>query len=396
MGRQRRRHGGGEIAAGRQQNRHFGVRSVWSQRRRVVLLRGAIGTLSAGVHTYVIHATDGQGNATSYSGQFVVMPSTTTITSVTIAENNGPLNNGILESTDPLVITWAVTGADKVAGKSLSVDGKAVSVIYGPYGPHADGSYYFAGAFGPVAAGTHTYSITSTDGKGVVGSYSGTFNVLPVAGNVMIASVVVAEAGPQKNGVLETSDPLVITWAVKGADTVGSRSLLIDGKAASAIYGPYGPQADGSYYFAGTFGPLTAGTHTYTIQSADSKGNSASATGGFSVTAVGITTSNVVVAEAGTPTNGVIFTGESIVITWALTGPTAATTDPSKTVLTVDGKTISTKYGPYGPVNGGTYQWATAFGPVMPARTPTRSTRTPARASRACTRVLSRCRPWHI
>ena len=47
-----------------------------------------------------------------------------------------------------------------------------------------------------------------------------------------------AEATP-KNGILESNDQLVITWAVNGADSVGSKSLSVDGKAVSTIYGPY-------------------------------------------------------------------------------------------------------------------------------------------------------------
>ena len=329
---------------------------------------GVFGPVGAGPHQFAIHSAeniyyttwDQRITSADYSGQFDVAAPKISIAQVVVAEATP--KNGILESNEQLVITWAVNGADTVASKSLLVDGKAVTLLYGPYGPNGDGSYYIAGVFGPVGVGTHQFTIHSADSKGNAADYSGQFDV--AAPKVSIAQVMVAEATAPKNGILESTDQLLITWAVKGADKVGSRSLSVDGKAVSLIYGPYGPQADGSYYFGGQFGPVGAGTHTYVIQSTDSKGNAASSSGTFNVLPADVKISDVVVAEAQAPTNGVIGTSEPIVISWAITGPASATTVAAHTGLTVDGKSISTKYGPYGPVNTYTYDWSSVFGPL--------------------------------
>ena len=87
--------------------------------------------------------------------------------------------------------------------------------------------------------------------------------------------------------MLESNEQLVLSWAVNGADSVGSRSLTIDGTAVSTLYGPYSASG-GAYYLSGVFGPLAAGSHTYSIQSADSKGNVGTASGTFSVVAADV------------------------------------------------------------------------------------------------------------
>ena len=59
-----------------------------------------------------------------------------------------------------------------------------------------------------------------------------------------IASVVVAEAGSTKNGVLESNEALKITWAASSPNGIASQTMTVDGQAIAPINGPYG----GLYY----------------------------------------------------------------------------------------------------------------------------------------------------
>lgn len=200
-----------------------------------------------------------------------------TISSVVVAE--ATRQDGILESNEEGVITWAVTDGDPIRLKSVMVDGTDATAIYGPYGPYS-GSYYYAGVFGPLAAGTHSYTIQVTDNAGLTTSVSGTF-VVAAAPAPLISSVVVAEATYQ-DGILDSTETGVVTWAVTDSSTITTKSLMVDGAAANAVYGPYGPYGD-SYYYAGVFGPLTPGTHNYLIQVTNSAGVSATYSGTFTV-----------------------------------------------------------------------------------------------------------------
>ena len=187
--------------------------------------------------------------------------------------------------------------------------------------------------------------------RDLVGRSSG-----PVGPAPTISSIVVAEA-TLRDGVLSPNESGVVTWAETSSSAVTSATLLIDGNAVSAVYGPYGPYS-GSYYYAGVFSPLTAGTHNYTIQVTDSDFQTTTATGSFVVATVGPAISLVVVAEA-TYQNGVLNAGEQGVITWAATS--------SNTIinrsLTVDNKPATANYGPYGPYSG-SYYFAGVFGSV--------------------------------
>ena len=272
-----------------------------------------------------------------------------TISSVVVAEATP--TNGTLDSTDQLVITWAVNGAASIGSKLLSVDGNAIGTVYGPYAG-GTGTWYFAGLFGPLGGGSHSYTIQSADSTGNAASpCTGSFTV--VGPSVTISGVVVAEATP-KNGTLDSTDQLVITWAVNGANTMGTKSLTVDGNPATAIYGPYG-SAGGPYYFAGVFGPLGGGSHIYTINSSDANNNTATPYSGiFTVVGLPVAVSSVVVAEA-TPQNGKLESNEKLVATWGATSTNGTITSQT---LTVDGITKTPIYGPYG-----TY-YADVFGPL--------------------------------
>ena len=137
--------------------------------------------------------------------------------------------------------------------------------------------------FGPLAAGAHNYAIQVTDNANVTTSAAGSF-VVTAFSTPVISLVTVAEATPQ-NGILESNEVGVITWAVTDPNTITSRTLTVDGVAATAVYGPYGPFS-GALYYAGTFGPLAAGSHSFVIKVTDSKGFSSTYNGAFPVTAV--------------------------------------------------------------------------------------------------------------
>ncbi len=181
---------------------------------------------------------------------------------------------------DQTEITWAVGGAASVSTESLSVNGKAVTPIYGPYAAGAN-TWYFAGVFGPLSA-RHNYSIQSVDGNGKAATpYAGSFTVLGPTGPT-ISSVMVVDA-KTNSPILDLGDQTEITWAVGGATSVGNESLSVNGKAVTAMYGPYAAGAN-TWYLGGLFGPLAAGTHSFTIQSADGSGNAATPyTGSFNI-----------------------------------------------------------------------------------------------------------------
>ena len=190
---------------------------------------------------------------------------------------------GILESNEQLIVTWAVTDANPLTSESLTVDGNAVGAAY--YGPFATSQInvnYWGRMFGPLGAGTHNYTIQVTDSAGKSTSYSSSFTVQLAA--ISLSGVVVAEATPQ-NGILESNEQLVITWAVTDVNPLTSESLTVHSTAVPNLFGPVATSDSSVNYWAGVFGPLSAGTHNYTIQVSDGVGNTTSYTSSFDVVA---------------------------------------------------------------------------------------------------------------
>ena len=109
---------------------------------------------------------------------------------------------------------------------------------------------------------------------------SGTFNV---ENGPVISLVVVTEANPQ-NGILESNEQGVITWAVTDTNPITSRSLTIDSVPASALGGPFGPYS-GANYFYGLCNPVSVGVHSYTITVTDSLAHTTTYTNTFQVAA---------------------------------------------------------------------------------------------------------------
>ena len=219
----------------------------------------------------------------------------------------------------------------------MTVDGKAIAPINGPYG-----GLYYSCAIGIWSAGTHTYVITATDTKGGTFSSTGTFTVVVSSVPVpAISSVAVAEAATPRNGILESSDQLKITWAASQGP-IASQSVAIDGRRITTIGGPYG-----HLYYSCSVGAWSAGTHSYSITATNASGFSSTSSGTFNVTASAITPitiGSVVVAEAAAPWDGTLASTEALVITWAA----SSSNKIASQAVTIDSRTVSTIYGPYG------------------------------------------------
>jgi hypothetical protein len=87
----------------------------------------------------------------------------------------GPIISGVVAVPEQKIMTWNARDCDGVASASLTIDGMAVSKVYGPYA--AASGVNFAGIFGRLSAGTHKYAITATDKLGNSSHYTGSFIV---------------------------------------------------------------------------------------------------------------------------------------------------------------------------------------------------------------------------
>ena len=118
---------------------------------------GVYGTLSAGSHSYLITASDGDGNTTQYSGTFVVGPVISQV-AVSAAQDN---------------ITWNVAAALGVVSSNITIDGTVMTDVDGPY--TAPPGVNYSAVYGTLSAGSHSYLITATDGAGNAAQLAGTF-----------------------------------------------------------------------------------------------------------------------------------------------------------------------------------------------------------------------------
>ncbi len=201
------------------------------------------------------------------------------INSVVVAEANPP-KNGVFESNESLVITWAISSAYSLASQTMTVDGKTIVPINGPYS-----GIYYSCPIGAWVVGNHTYAIQATDSKGTTSTSTGTFSVVaPPSSDPVIGQVAVSQAKGR------------ISWNVLDPDGVASTTLAIDGKSLSGISGPYAA-ASGVNYSA-PLGALAGGNHSYTITATDKLGNQSSVTDSFSITSQGPTIGQVVVSES--------------------------------------------------------------------------------------------------
>jgi cyclophilin family peptidyl-prolyl cis-trans isomerase len=240
-----------------------------------------IGTWSAGSHTYTIRSVDLRGVSSTRSGTFdVAAGAGPYVYSVVPAE--AVRSNGILESGEPLKITWGASCPTGIASQTMTLDGGAVAQINGPYG-----GLYYSCPIGTLSAGVHNYTIRTTDASGVVSTNASSFTVSSPAPPT-ISLVVVAEAGAPKNSILESNEKLKITWAASAAGGIASQRMTIDGKQIAPVLGKNITPITGPYsglYYSCPIGTWSAGPHSYTIRSTDSRGVSSSSTGTFTVAA---------------------------------------------------------------------------------------------------------------
>lgn len=303
-----------------------------------------IGPLAAGFHTYDVHLTDAAGNTQDATGTFYVALGSPVISQVVVAEATP--KNGRLDANDPIVITWALTDAQPGGPRpiGITIDGLSAGMIYGPYATSTINTTYWAGVCKQISAGTHNYTITVANANGGPVTYSGTFDVAPLA--TTISSVVMAEAKRQDD-VIGQNDQVVISWAITTDRNVVS-VLTVDGQEVHTQFGPYAaPDAD-THYFSSLFGPLGVGTHTFAITTsilppaAPPGGvvpciivSGPTYTGTFEVMApVTLEISRATVDTA----------SEIPVITWHVAAPAGI----ASTAIVLDGKAVSTVYGPYG------------------------------------------------
>ena len=202
-----------------------------------------IGTLAAGSHTYIIQATDSKGLSSTSSGSFTVAaPVPPTIASVVVAEV-GATKSGMFVPDKALKVTWAASSPNgAIATQTMTIDGRVIAPINGPYG-----GLYYSCPIGKWLAGTHSYTITATDVKGVSATSSGTFLVaassnsssgdetgtVNVGGTMSIAriatGVLSGSMGTMTGGLTVNSGVLSLNGMTpvvgSGTLTLGSRTL---------------------------------------------------------------------------------------------------------------------------------------------------------------------------
>ncbi len=268
------------------------------------------GSLPDGQHNYVITATDKLGNPlTPANGTFQVIRSGPAISQIVVVTANG-------------LMTWNVNDPDGIASTSLKVDGAPALRLYGPY--EAASGQNYAGTFGTLAPGDHSYVITATDRLGNSSQYNGTVKV--DSSRPVISSVVVV---PGKK---------LMTWNLQAQNGIAYTSVMVDGISATRIYGPYAAASGVNY--AGTFStPWTDGNHNYTVTGADKLGKVSQYSGTFTVASAGPAVSHVVVVP-----------GQKL-ITWNVQDPNGIRT----TGVSIDGVIASRIYGPYSAASGWNY-----------------------------------------
>jgi hypothetical protein len=211
---------------------------------------GSIGTVSAGIHTYVITATDGAGHSSQYTAWFVAGTTTPTTNNVVLAANQG-------------VITWNAAAVTGIETSTFTIDGAAMKDVSGPY--DAASGVNYRGAFGALSSGNHTYAITVTSGAGQTTKSVGVFAV----------------SGPAISKVAVSTAAGIITWNAASSNGVASTTLTIDGAGAS-VSNPYSALSGVNYSAA--LGSLATGSHTYVITATDNSGRYAQFSGVFQVT----------------------------------------------------------------------------------------------------------------
>jgi hypothetical protein len=287
-------------------------------------------------------ASAGYADVASASSGNTVSSNTTDSVSPTVTINYtgdqtkpttaSPINFSVVFSEPVIDFTAdAVTLGGTAAGTLVAaVTGSGTTYNVAISGMTGDGTVIASIAAGVAHDSAGNANLASTSQYNIA-----TYWVPPV-----ISNVVVAEVGSSNNNALDNTDTLKITWAASSQyGAIAGQILTIDGNPFSAISGPFAGQ-----YYSCQIGTLAAGHHVYTIQTADSR-TSNTFSGSFDVAASGLAPviSNVVVAEATAPRDGVFDSSEKLVVSWEATGPNRIASQS----LEVDGSLVTPIYGPY-------------------------------------------------
>ena len=278
-----------------------------------------------------------------------------------VTQADPSLRQGNLLSNEQVVITWAIDCCNPLANQSFTVDGMPVSQTFGPYAAPGPNTTYWSGLAGPLFAGNHFYNLQVTDTSGNIACYSGNFAVQ----TGMVDQIVMTQTNPSlRTTHVLSGQSLAMSWAINDANSITQDSLTIDGRAITGITGPAASPVLNTYYCGSVIGSFAVGDHSYTIQVTDSTGKSASYNSTFTVYPSALTISGVVVAEANPPKNGILESDEQLVITWATSGPVPYTTSGVNPTLTVNGRVVAFKFGPFGPYDGYMYYSGAVIGPL--------------------------------
>jgi hypothetical protein len=220
----------------------------------------SLGLLNAGPHTLVITATNTLNQVSVLNTNFILDSNTSV----------GPTISQVVASEAKARISWNAFDTSGVTGNALSIDGNAVSNISGPFS--AASGVNFSAPLDSLAAGLHTYAITSFDGLGSQRTASGTFTLLATTTyDPMISMVVIAQARAR------------ISWNVFSPNTVVGSTLQIDGVIVGNVLGPFA--ASSGVNFSAPLASLAAGGHTYRITATDNLGRVSAVVANFNLAA---------------------------------------------------------------------------------------------------------------
>jgi hypothetical protein len=199
------------------------------------------GGLPTGIHQYRIVASDNNGHTSVLTGTFTV-------------EGVGPAITRIVTSAGR--IGWNAFDINGVAGCALAIDGVAVNRLHREGNDVTSGRFYFDYKTLGLSLGSHAYSITGIDKRGNVSTTTGSFNVTNVGPTIAVLDLSVTGGR--------------IVWKATDANGVKSAVLKIDGRTIDRVTGPFKGRPGAVY--RGKFGPLSVGTHTFTIVATDKRG----------------------------------------------------------------------------------------------------------------------------
>ena len=297
-----------------------------------VTYAAAVGTLSAGSHTYVITATDVNGaQATPVTATFAVGTVTNGLT-VSVNPSTFAENAGSSAATGTVTRQGPTTAALAVNLSSSDLTEATVPATVTIPAGQSSATFAVAAVDDTVLDGTQTVTITAS----AAGYTSGTASVQVTDNEAAVVTI---------GGIavdMDSPTP-VITWNVTGTAAIQTSSITIDGGKVSTVYGPYGSGNNVTY--AAAVGTLSAGSHTYVITANDVNGVAATpATAGFTVATPPTTGPTIVHFTLG-------LDSPTPVITWNVTDSAGI----QSSSITIDGWTLNPVYGPYGTANNASY-----------------------------------------